>query len=360
MPLARVGCPWRRLPTLYLLPFVAMPLVVAAAIAADKPRAQVSQPSKDLLAELKHYRHKIVYETNRDGNWELYLVNADGSNPVNLTKTPEVDELYPKPSPDGMKICFVADEGKGPAKVRNIYYMNTDGTGRTKVADNGREPCWSPDGTQIAYMKGEFEKFTYSDFATKGLFIYDLKTGTTRQHPNKELQHLYTLNWSPNGKWFVATVHGALGFSHTILAIEAEGDRVFDLKLEGCRPNIRPDGKKICWGHGDFCAGVADLDLSSPTPTATQIHNVVESQNPIETYHITWSPDGKYVTFTRGPKFEGRRLGDVLPEFPGIEAPGWNVCVADATQKNRWVNITMDGKSCKQPSWVVVQEGNPR
>ena len=37
-----------------------------------------SEPSTNLLAELKSYPHKIVYETNRDGNWELYLVNADG------------------------------------------------------------------------------------------------------------------------------------------------------------------------------------------------------------------------------------------------------------------------------------------
>src|SRR5262245_48704256 len=56
-----------------------------------------NQPSKDLLTELKSYPHKIVYESNRDGNWELYLVNADGSDPVNLTRTPDVDELYPKP-----------------------------------------------------------------------------------------------------------------------------------------------------------------------------------------------------------------------------------------------------------------------
>src|SRR5881275_3204563 len=113
---------------------------IAPAHADDKPR----EGSQDLLAELKAYPHKLVYETKRDGNWELYLCNADGSNPVNLTRTPDVDELYPKPSPDGTKICFVADEGKGDAKVRNIYYMNSGGTGRIKVADNGREPCWSP------------------------------------------------------------------------------------------------------------------------------------------------------------------------------------------------------------------------
>jgi hypothetical protein len=316
-----------------------------------------SEGSSDLLAELEHYRHKIVYETNRDGNWELYLCRADGSNPVNLTRTPDVDELFPKPSPDGTRICFVADEGKGAAKVRNVYYMNSDGTGRTQVADNGREPCWSPDESCIAYMKGEFERFTYFDAATKGLFLYDLKTGKTREHVNHKLHHLYTLNCSPDGKWFVATVHGGMGFSHSILAIEANGEKVVDLKLEGCRPNISPDGKKVCWGHGDFCAGVADLDLSGSTPMATNIHDVVESNNPIETYHITWSPDLKYLTFTRGPKFQGRNLKGLLPEFPGVEAPGWNVCVADATRKDRWVAITRDGKSCKQPSWVMVKEG---
>ena len=43
-----------------------------------------------------------------------------------------------------------------------------------------------------------------------------------------------------------------------------------------------------------------------------------------------------------------------VPEFPGVDAPGWNVCVADAKKKNRWVAITTDGRSNKQPCWVVV------
>jgi Tol biopolymer transport system component len=337
--------------SLGIVTFVAA--VVVSCFRADAQEQPVE--SKDLLRELKTYPHKLVYESNRDGNFELYLCDADGSHTVNLTNTKDIDELYPKPSPDGTKICFVADEGRGNAKVRNIYYMSSSGGPRVKVASNGREPCWSPDGTQIAYTKGEFKKFTYKDAATKGLFLYDLKTGKTREHVNKKLHHLYTLNWSPDSKWFVATVHGGMGFSHTILAIEADGEKVVDLKLAGCRPNISPDGKKVCWGHGDYCAGVADLDLG-PTPKATRIHNVVESKNPIETYHITWSPDMKYITFTRGPKFKGRNLKGLLPEFPGVEAPGWNVCVADATRKNRWIALTHDGKSCKQPSWVVVKK----
>lgn len=348
-----------------VLTFLAIPTLLAATLMLpvflNEAHAQEKREGdQELLAELKSYQHKLVYETNRDGNWELYLCNADGSNPVNLTNTKDVDEVYPKPSPDGAKICFCADEGKGDAKVRNIYYMNSDGSGRVKIATNGREPCWSPDGTRIAYMKGEFEKFTYSDIATKGLYIYDLKTKQTKQHVNDKLMHLYTLNWSPDGKWFVATVHGALGFRHNILAIEADGDKYYDLNLSGCRPNISPDGKKVCWGHGDYCAGVADLDFSGPEPKATNIIDVVESKDPVETYHVTWSPDMKYLTFSKGPRFMKKSLKGLLPEFPGVEAPGWNICVADAKKKNRWVAITTDGRSCKQPGWVVIAKARPQ
>ena len=95
----------------------ALVLTLGAGTAVAQERRKGS--SEDLRSELKSYPHKVVFETNRDGNWELYLVNADGSSPVNLTRTPDVGELYPKPSPDGRKIVFVADEGKGPALVRN-------------------------------------------------------------------------------------------------------------------------------------------------------------------------------------------------------------------------------------------------
>jgi TolB protein len=330
--------------------------VLCAAPPAEGARPQEAKgPSPDLLVELKNYPHQIVYETNRDGNWELYVMNADGSNPLNLTRTPDVDELFPKASPNGRRICFVADEGKGDARVRNLYVMKRDGTGRIKVADNAREPCWSPDSTEIAYMKGEFDKFTFSDFATKGLFIYNVKTGQTREHPNKKLHHLYYMRWSPDGKWFVSTVHGGMGFAHGILAVEANGDKVFNLHLEGCRPDLSPDGKHIAWGHGDYCAGVADIDFTGPTPKVANIHNVVESKNPIETYHVSWSPDGKYLAFTRGPKSAIKSLKGLLPEFPGVDAPGWNICVADVAAKDRWVALTTDGKSNKQPTWLTAR-----
>jgi TolB protein len=321
----------------------------------ETPTLSQEEEAAKLLELLKSYPHKVVTESIRDGNWELYLFNADGSNPTNLTKTADLDELYPKVSPDGTKICFVCDEGKGEAKVRNLYVMNLDGTERKKIATNGREPCWKGDSTAVAYLPAELEKFTYSDFATKGIRIYDLKTGETREHPNKEIHHLYTLNWTPDGKWFIATVHGGMGFKHGILALEAGGSGVVDLKLGGCRPDVSPDGKRLTWGNGDYAIGVADLDFSDGTPKAVNVRNIVESKDPLETYHADWSPDGRFVAFSYGPKLKGKNLKGLLPEFPGVEAPDWNLSVADASKKNVFVVLTKDGKSNKEPDWAPVK-----
>jgi len=310
---------------------------------------------EELLKELKSVKHKLVTESNRDGHWDLWVMNADGSNAVNLTKTPDVDELYPKVSPDGTKIVFVCDEGKGEEKVRNLYVMDADGTKRTKIADNSREPCWSGDGAKVAFLRGEYDKFTYSDFATKGIFTYDLATGQIRQHPNKKIEHLYTLNWTPDGKWFIATIHGGMGFKHGILALEADGEGVYDLNLGGCRPDLSPDGKQVAWGHGDYAIGVADLDFSGSAPKANNVRNIVESKDPMETYHVDWSPDGKYVAFSYGPKHQGKNLKGLLPEFPGVEAPGWNTTIADASKKTTFVQVTSDGKSWKEPDWMFVK-----
>ncbi|MBC8874221.1 MAG: PD40 domain-containing protein [Planctomycetes bacterium] len=307
----------------------------------------------ELLEELKHVPNKIVYETYRENNWELFLVNADGSDPVNLTNTTDVDELYPHASPDGSKICFVADEGQGASRVRNVYYMNVDGSDRKLVASNARQSFWNADGTAIAYLKGESDDFTYSSIATRGLFVYDLASGRHRQHPNKEISHLFGACWSPCGKWFVSTIHGGMGYRHAIVGIEADGTGVFNLGIPGCRPEVSPDGKRIAWTPSDWALRVADLDLTGPQPAVTGGRDVVTSAKPTKVYHIDWPPDakGKYVVFTRGPAT--KRLGQA-PEGVGVRAEGWNICVADVTATNRWVAITTDGNCNKEPDWVPV------
>ena len=303
----------------------------------------------DLAAELKDYPHKIIYETYQDGNWELFVAAADGSEKANLTRTPDVHELYPHASPDGAKIALVVDEGEGGSKQRNVYIMNRDGTGRKLVATNARQHCWNGEGTKLAYLGGESDKFTYTDYATKGIFIHDLATGDRRQHPNRELYHLYNPSWSPDGKWFVSTVHAGMGYRHGMLAVEAEGPGVWSLQIPGCRPDVSPDGKKIAWGPSDWALRVGELDFSGGEPRVVNARDVVTSSKPTKVYHVDWSPDGKYLAFSRGP---AQKIMGQIPEIVGVPAKGWDICVADAAATNRWIAVTTDGLCNKEPDWM--------
>ena len=103
----------------------------------------------------------------------------------------------------------------------------------------------------------------------------------------------------------------------------------------------------VLWRHSSRRPGIIERKLTANSPESSVSSAAV-------------SPDGKYLAFTRGPKATKKDLKGLLPEFPGVEAQGWNICVADATRKNRWVALTFDGKSCKQPSWVRVQEGSAK
>jgi TolB protein len=87
---------------------------------------------------------KIVFVSERDGNFEVYSVNADGSERRNLTRDPGHDS-DPAWSPDGRKIAFVTKRDGN----FEIYVMNADGSGPRNLTRNtapDRGPVWSPGG----------------------------------------------------------------------------------------------------------------------------------------------------------------------------------------------------------------------
>ena len=101
--------------------------------------AKTAQADPSLREQLSHQPFKIAYETYVNDNWEIFVMNADGSNPVNLTQTPNQHEHYPQVSPDGTKICFSVDQGEGRDAVRSLYVMDSDGRNRKKLVDSARE-----------------------------------------------------------------------------------------------------------------------------------------------------------------------------------------------------------------------------
>ena len=101
---------------------------------------------------------KIVFQSNRDGVGEVFVMNANGSDERNITNHPAMDG-WPTWSPDGSKIAFQSQRDGNT----EIYMMNPDGTGLTRLTSNAEwdaGPSWSPDGTRIVFetaRHGSFE-----------------------------------------------------------------------------------------------------------------------------------------------------------------------------------------------------------
>lgn len=96
---------------------------------------------------------RIVFASNRANasDWDIYVMNVDGSGVRRLTASPGLD-TEPQFSPDGTRIAFVTARFGG----LDIAAMNADGSGvqrLTTAAQADIEPAWSPDGTRIAFAR---------------------------------------------------------------------------------------------------------------------------------------------------------------------------------------------------------------
>ena len=147
---------------------------------------------------------RIVFQSFRDGNWEIYRANGDGSGVLRLTATP-ADDVEPRLNRTGQKIVFASNRTGN----FELYVMNWDGSGLQRLTNtpfNEREPVWSPDGSKIAFSTdrdGNIEIYTMNANGS----------GQTRisNHPNSD----FAPTWSPANDYIawvraVNTTHGQL------------------------------------------------------------------------------------------------------------------------------------------------------
>ncbi len=132
---------------------------------------------------------RIAFVSNRDGNDEIYSMNADGGDVRRLTNTPEASESFPAWSPDGLRISFDSDRGGN----WDIYVTNRDGSNQQPLTDHPSEDwitSWSPNGQQIAFESkrdGNYE-----------LYVMDVD-GRHQQRLTQNTIHDGAPKWSPAG-----------------------------------------------------------------------------------------------------------------------------------------------------------------
>lgn len=220
---------------------------------------------------------RIVFDSNRDGAIEIYIMDADGRNQTRLTFN-ELQDDEPDLSPDGR---FVAYESR-VEDVWVIMVMRVDGSDQQMLTP-GREPDWSPDGRFIAYET--------NSVPTQIAFI-EVASGSI-QTPANTGRNNRTPSWSPDGRQLVYMSEVSGIWQLSIYNRDTGAERQITNGGEDKRfPVWSPDGSLIAYNTrlADGNPGhiwVINIDGSNPRQLTE------EGQNG----RPTWSPDSQYIAF---------------------------------------------------------------
>jgi len=224
------------------------------------------------------YRDRIAFHSDRDGNREIYVMNTDGSGQTNLTNNP-ADDWGPSWSPDG-RLVFVSDRDGN----REIYVMNADGSGVTRLTNNlahDQDPSWSPDGGHIAFKSERDGKEEIYVMNADG-------SGQTRLTDNPADD--WGPSWSPDGRR-IAFISNRAG-NYEIYVMNADGSGVTRLTnnpADDLFSPWSPDGERIAFTYTeDWEIYVMNADGSGQTRL---------TNNPASDWGPSWSPDGSRIAF---------------------------------------------------------------
>ena len=280
-----------------LLPYAAPPVlavgvigVVLAALsllgggAAAEPGAQPPAASSCPPADALCAGGRIVFGSERDGNLEIYVMNADGASPTRLTDNPGKDG-DPAWSPDGARIVFESDRDG----AMELYTMNADGSDVTRLtfSEGGGdflnvEPAWSPDGARIAFASNRA--------GNAHVYVMDVDgAGVTRltELPGQGPE------WSPDGERIAFTGIDTTG-NFDVYVSNLDGSAVTQLTRNPAadgEPSWSPDGQRIAFRterDGNPEIYVMNANGSEPQRLTT---------SPAEDTEPSWSPDGTRITF---------------------------------------------------------------
>jgi TolB protein len=233
---------------------------------------------------------RIVFVSNLSGTYQLYTMNPDGSDMLQVTHLPPTDNSLwtPDYSPDGRRIVFSHDM----TGALEMYVINTDGTGLTQVTHDGLADFfarWSPDGQRFVFLSVSLKNGA-------GVITTMRTDGSDRVVLTDDIPYdSYQPEYTPDGKQIVFASQAG-GLVSALWIMDADGShkrRLTDPPLEAGGPAISPDGKSVAFYTHQNTPKPADVWVMNVDGTGLQ-RLIRMALYPI------FSPDGSKLVFTKG------------------------------------------------------------
>ncbi|HEY4689096.1 MAG TPA: VWA domain-containing protein, partial [Anaerolineae bacterium] len=197
---------------------------------------------------------QIALQNDSDDWWEVWIVNAGGSNPHRITTHSEAAGS-PSWSPDGQRLVYLSEP---TAFYHDLYIINSDGTGQVLLSSafatgySHHRPAWSPDGTQIATIRytagtlGPYDLWVMNSDGSNGKVIVQAIDNYV----------VNRLSWSPDGSSLIFSKNGQ------VWSVKRDGTQLTQITTTGgWEPSIGP-GLAACQPQANESDIVLVLDRS--------------------------------------------------------------------------------------------------
>lgn len=243
---------------------------------------------------------QVAFSSDRDGDFEIFLMNVDGSHIVQLTNN-NLTDVSPSWSPDGRYIAFASGRLGDQGGYRNIYIMDADG-GNTRLVTTTlyRYYCldWSTDGQYLAFLgrpsPGDMDNEIY---------LIDLNNADAVTQITDNTNEEGCPSWSPDGSQIAFSLAGSGDSEIYVVDINSlKLQQLTDNDTEDIMPVWSPNGQRIAFVSNrdkNYEIYVMDAD-------GRNIRQITVGNN--TALCPDWSPDGQHLAFTGGGNGEGSEI----------------------------------------------------
>ena len=228
----------------------------------------------------------ISFASDKTGNLDIYIIDINGKNLVNLTNHPS-DDSSPSWSPDGRAFAYVSNRDGNP----EIYVMDMDTKESRRLTEHRAtdvDPAWSPDGKWIAFASNQARDHA----ADTDIYIMDVNGKKVQRLTNKG-GHNSTPAWSPDGQWIAfRSTHDGIGGIHVM---NADGEKQRALtQVSATHPTWASNGKQVYFST-EVLGGVKVPTLFAVDADGENPKKLTDAEQTCE--EPAGSPDGQWIAY---------------------------------------------------------------